>query len=312
MELGYHKPLYVLPFDHRFPYANEVFGFKPSMTAGELATAAERKQVIYRAFQQALADGVPAGAAAILVDEQHGADILGDAASREFLVILPTERSGAAEFELDYGQSFADHIEPFDPAFVKVLVKHNPQGDRALNARQLERILPLVEYCRQTERRFMFELIVPAESAQLAKFGGDAGKFDRQLRPGLTIDAIHEIQQAGVEPDVWKLEGLDTLDDCRRVGEAVRRQGRDRVGCVVLGRGEDAQRVRTWLTTAARVPAFIGFAVGRSIFSAPLLEMAAGKRSTEEATREIATRFRSWVEVFESAREGSARHRQTA
>ena len=305
--LGHEHPLYVLPFDHRFPYACEVFGFAEAMSGEQVAQAAALKQVIYEALGQAIAAGLPAHQAAVLVDERFGAAILRDAASHGLTTILPIEKSGVAEFTLDYGEQFAEHIARFDPTFVKVLVQLNPEGDAARNARQLAQLVAVSDHCRSVQRQFMFELIVPPEASQLSALGGDREKFDLEVRPALMVEAIEHIQDAGIEPDVWKIEGLDSRDDCRRVADAVRRGDRDNVGCVVLGRGENEARVRHWLETAAATPGFIGFAVGRSIFAAPLVALRAGQTTHAAAAAEIAGRFRRLVDTFEHARGPAAR-----
>ncbi|HEY5314864.1 MAG TPA: DUF2090 domain-containing protein [Pirellulales bacterium] len=307
MKPGHEHPLYVLPFDHRFPYACEVFGFAEQMTAEQEAAAAGLKQVIYEALAEAVAAGVPARHAAVLVDERFGASILRDAKDRGLTTILPIEQSGAGEFTLDYGPQWREHVADFDPTFVKVLVQLNPEGDEARNRRQLEQLKAVSDDCRSSRRRFMFELIVPPEPQQLAALDDDREKFDSAIRPGLMVAAIEQIQDVGIEPDVWKIEGLDTLQDCQRVSGAVRRDGRDGVGCVVLGRGENEARVRHWLETAACTPGFIGFAVGRSIFAAPLVALRAGESSATEAKEEIARRFCRLVETFENAQRPAAR-----
>jgi len=119
----------------------------------------------------------------------------------------------------------------------------------------------------------MFELLVPAEKAQLDCVSGDKEIYDLEIRPGLMVKAIKQLQGAGVEADVWKIEGLDRREDCEKIVVAARRNGRNKVGCIVLGRGEDDKKVHEWLTTAARVPGFIGFAVGRTVFWEPLVKM---------------------------------------
>ena len=114
------------------------------------------------------------------------------------------------------------------------------------------------------------------------------------------VETIHQLQDAGVEADVWKIEGLDSIEDCKKV-VAARRGGRDKVGCIILGRGEDDKKVREWLTTAASL-GFIGFAVGRTTFWDPLVDMRAKKITREAAVTEIARRYREWVDVFEKGR----------
>jgi len=149
--------------------------------------------------------------------------------------------------------------------------------------------------------RFMFELLVPAEKTQLEKLNGDKATYDRELRPRLMVEAIHELQDAGVEPDLWKVEGLDRREDCERVVAAARAGGRDRVGCIILGRGEDERKVRQWLGIAAEVPGFIGFAVGRTVFWDPLVAWRSKKATREQTVAAIATRYREFVGLFEQA-----------
>jgi len=120
------------------------------------------------------------------------------------------------------------------------------------------------------------------------------------------VRAITALQDAGVEPAVWKIEGIDRSEDCGKVVAAVRRLGRDRVGCIVLGRGEDDTKVRQWLKTAAAVPGFIGFAVGRTSFWAPLTDWKDGRITRDAAVREIARCYREWVDIFESSISASA------
>jgi 5-dehydro-2-deoxygluconokinase len=152
----------------------------------------------------------------------------------------------------------------------------------------------------------MFELLVPPEAAQLKRLNNDKQAYDLRLRPGLMAQAIHELQDAGVELDVWKIEGVEREEDCRTVVAAARRGGRDKVGCIVLGRGEDDAKVRQWLTTAAGVPGFIGFAVGRTTFWNPLVNYRANKIPRETAVAQIAASYREWVDLFETATTSTA------
>jgi 5-dehydro-2-deoxygluconokinase len=112
---------------------------------------------------------------------------------------------------------------------------------------------------------------------------------------------IKELQNAGVEPDVWKIEGLDRREDCEKMVATARAGGRDAVSCIILGRGEDDQKVREWLTTAASVPGFIGFAVGRTDFWDPLVALRDNKISRETAEAQIAGHYREFVDLFEGA-----------
>src|SRR5262245_34112753 len=243
MEVGFDRPLYILPFDHRGSFQTGLFGWKGTLTAEQTARVAASKAVIYDGFLAALAQGVPKERAGILVDEQFGDAILRDATARGFLTAMPAERSGQHEFDFQYGDDFARHIEAFGPTFCKVLVRYNPDGDAAMNQRQAGRLRRLSEWLRSGGRKLMFELLVPAERAELEELEGDRTAYDRTLRPTHMVEAIRELQDSGVEPDVWKVEGLDRAEDCTAVVAAARRDGRTRVGCIILGRGENEAHV---------------------------------------------------------------------
>ena len=303
MPRGYDRALYILPFDHRASFQSKLFGWKGPLNAAQTAEIADAKQIVYEGFKAAIAAGVPKEKAGILTDEQFGAAVLREAATAGFTRACAAEKSGQDEFEFAYGDDFARHIEAFDPTFSKVLIRYNPEGDRALNQRQAARLARLSAYLADRGRsRFMFELLVPAEKTQLAQLKGDQTVYDRELRPRLMMRAIQELQEAGVEPDIWKVEGLDRREDCERIVAAARAGGRDRVGCIILGRGEDDRKVRDWLATAASVAGFVGFAVGRTVFWEPLVDYRAGKKTREAASSEIARRYREFVGVFETAR----------
>jgi 5-dehydro-2-deoxygluconokinase len=304
MNVGFDQPLYILPFDHRGTFQSKMFGWKGTLSAEQTAQIAAAKQVIYDAFKAAIAGGVPKEKAGILVDEQFGAAILQDAAKHGYSTSCPAEKSGQDEFDFEYGDDFAKHIEAFNPSFCKVLVRYNPEGDKKLNQEQTARLKRLSDYLHSKGKsKYMFELLVPPEPAQLARLGGDKKAYDLQLRPNLMVQAIHQLQDGGVEPDVWKIEGLDQRQDCEKIVAAARRGGRERVGCIVLGRGEDDKKVREWLTTAATVPGFVGFAVGRTTFWDPLVDWRAKKTTREAAVKEIARRYREWVDIFDQARQ---------
>jgi myo-inositol catabolism protein IolC len=300
---GYKHSLYILPFDHRGSFETGMFHWHGALTDEQTAQIAAAKRVIYDGFKAAIAAGVRKEDAGILTDEQFGAAILRDALADGYHIACPAEKSGQEEFDFEYGDDFAAHIEAFRPTFAKVLVRYNAEGDAELNKIQAARLKKLSDYLQKANRSlFMFELLVPAEKAQLDAVNGDKKRYDLELRPPLMVRAIEELQNSGVEPDIWKIEGLDRREDCEKMVATARRDGRDSVGCIILGRGEDEQKVREWLTTAAAVPGFIGFAVGRTDFWDPLVAWREGKQSREAAVSAIAGRYREFVQIFEQAR----------
>jgi myo-inositol catabolism protein IolC len=305
MSLGYTRPLYLLPFDHRHSYLTGMFHATPPLTMDQRQAVIDSKRVIYDGFRQALLRGVPSELAGILVDEEFGADILLDASGNGYVTALSTEKSGSDEFEFEYGDAFAQHIETFQPTFAKALVRFNTEGDAALNERQTARLRRLSDYCRGAGQKFMFELLVPPTKTQLDRVGG-ADRYDRHIRPELMLNAIRVLQDSGVEPDIWKVEGLHESDDCESVVEMARRDGRDAVSCIVLGHGADEKKVRSWLQIAASVTGFIGFAVGRTTFWNPIADLLEKKITREEAASLIADRYGEWTTIFELAHHAQA------
>jgi 5-dehydro-2-deoxygluconokinase len=214
---------------------------------------------------------------------------------------MPAERSGQNYFDFQYGEEFPKHIESFDPDFTKVLVRYNPDGERELNDDQLQKLKRLSDWLKGHERRFLFELLVPAEEHQLQAVDGDAERYDAELRPELMRRAIAEIQDAGIEVDVWKIEGVEQRSDCEMLVAQARSGGRDGVACVVLGRGADDAKVDHWLTQAAPVEGFVGFAIGRSIWWDPLKAYVDGKIERLAGARKIAENYLRFVKVYEAA-----------
>ncbi|MCS7235236.1 MAG: DUF2090 domain-containing protein [Armatimonadota bacterium] len=304
MELGYRKPLYILAFDHRGSFL-KLAGIRGEPTAEEAARIRDAKQVIYEGFLRALDAGAPRDAAGVLVDEQFGAEVARDARRRGVIFAMPVERSGQDEFDFEYGEAFGEHIEAFDPTFAKVLVRYNPQGDRDLNARQAGRLRRLSGWLHGRGRKFLFELLVPPTAQQLQAVGGDEGRYDREVRPHLMVDAIRQLQEAGVEPDVWKIEGLDLRADCERISAQVRSGGREGVACVVLGRGADEAAVVRWVQAAAGVPGYVGFAIGRTIWWDGVKGHLEGRLSREQAAEAVKANYLRMIEVYRSAEQAA-------
>lgn len=301
MELGYEGKLYVLAFDHRGSFQKKFFGIEGDPNAEETARIADAKHLIYEGLVKASEEGAEASAIGALVDEQFGGDVPTDARGRAIKLAMPVEKSGQNEFDFQYDDQFGEHIERYDPDFSKVLVRFNPDGDAEMNERQLARLRRLSDWLHEHDRRFLFELLVPAEEAQLESVGGDTDRYDAELRPELMRRTIAAIQDAGIEVDVWKIEGVETREDCEMLVAQARSGGRDGVKCVLLGRGADDDKVDHWLTQAAPVDGFIGFAIGRSIWSAPLKDYLDGSAERDEATAQVAANYLRFVEVYESS-----------
>jgi myo-inositol catabolism protein IolC len=296
------KDLLILAFDHRASFIEKLFGIKGRPpTAEEKKSIQEAKQIIFDGFKLALQKKVPQEIAGLLVDEEFGSGILREAKKNGFQFAMPAEKSGQDEFDFEYGDQFSRHIEDFDPTFLKVLVRYNPESDSALNQRQLQRLKKLSDYLIETKRPFLFELIVPATPEQLAKLSGSKEKYDLELRPQLMCESIKQIQDGGVEPAIWKLEGVEKPESAKAVVAQAQSGGR-KAGVITLGRGESKEKVQEWLKVGAKIPGIIGFAVGRTIFWDPLVEFKAGKIDRTQAVEKIAQNYIEFVDLWQNER----------
>ena len=301
-KLGYDERLYVLAFDHRGSFEKMV-GATSDDAAANHAKVTGAKQLVWEGFERAVEQGAPKEFAGVLVDDQYGPDVARAAKAGGFLLAMPVEKSGQNEFDFQHGEAFGEKIEEFDPDFSKVLVRYNPDGDAAMNERQTARLARLSDWLHEHDRKFLFELLVPAEPSQLESLDGSAERFDVELRPGLMMDAILELRAGGVEADIWKIEGIDDRDACDAIAHLVRNGGRDHVSCVVLGRGASDAKVDEWLRAGAGLEGYIGFAIGRSIFSEAVKAYAADPEGfdREAAVESISANYLRFIDVYEGA-----------
>lgn len=310
--IGYDKPLFVQPFDHRGSFTKGFFGLPHGVHidsgTDQFSPVARAKTIVYQGLLKAIEMGVSKEHVGILVDTQFGSHILDDARDKEIPVSVCVEKSGQSVFDFEYGGRWVDHLRFIQPDIVKVLVRYHPHGDRAENVEQMARLKLLSEYIHSTQDHYyMFELLVPATTAEDREAGAD---YDTQIRPGLMVQAIRELQEFGIEPDIWKIEGLDRREDAEAVSEQARAgksswgESRAAVGSIILGRGSNKEKVYEWLRVGAPVAGFIGFAVGRTNFSEPLKRFIADPSQEEAAIEEIARNYKGCVDTWQQAASG--------
>jgi myo-inositol catabolism protein IolC len=287
--------LYILAIDHR--------GSFEKMVGHDLDVLLAAKMLLWRGFLGALADGAPRDAAGLLIDEQYGSGIAREAREQGVIFAMPVEKTGRDEFEFEHGDDFARTIEEYEPTYAKALVRYNPGDDDGLKRRGAARLRRLSDWLRAHDRRFLFELLVPPMDEQLRSVGGSRDRYDGEVRPELMMQAIEALQDAGVEPDLWKIEGVDERQACRAIARTARRDGRDDVGCLVLGRGASVERVDDWLRAGAGVDGYVGFAVGRSIFADAVRNFSADPAGfdVQRGVEEISARYRRFIAVYDEA-----------
>jgi myo-inositol catabolism protein IolC len=306
MALGYDGKLYILAFDHRGSFQKKMFGIDSDPTPEETERIADSKRLIFEGMELAVQRGVDASAAGVLVDEQFGADVPQRAKRENLVFAMPVEKSGQDEFDFQYGAEFGEHINKYDVNFAKVLVRYNPEGDAEMNRRQLGRLKELADWLHANDRKFLFELLVPAEPHQLESVGGDTDRYDAEVRPELMRQAIELAQNAGVEVDIWKIEGVDKREDNEMLVAQTRKgAGRDKVVSVLLGRGASDEKVDHWLREAAPVEGFVGFAIGRSIWWDALKGFLDGSIERSDAADQIADNYLRFIKVYDDAESGA-------
>jgi len=302
MALGYDGKLYILAFDHRGSFQKKMFGIEGDPTPEETDKITDAKALIFEGMEIAVERGLDASSAGVLVDEQFGGDVPERARKHGLSLTMPVEKSGQDEFDFQYGEDFPAHIEKFDPFASKVLVRYNPDGDAEMNERQLGRLKELADWLHANDRKFLFELLVPAEDAQLESVDGDTDRYDAELRPELMRRAIENCQNLGIEVDIWKIEGVDTREDAEMLSAQARKgEGRENVKSVLLGRGASDDKVDHWLQQAAGVDGFIGFAIGRSIWWDALKGFLEEGLDRRAAAEQIADNYQRFIKVYDEA-----------
>ncbi len=260
---GYSNELYILAFDHRGTLTKGLLGVEGrSPNEEEASRVSSMKDIIFDGFIEA----------------------------------KETEKV----FDFEYGDEFGEKIKEVNADFVKILVRWNPNDDEETREVQGKRIKTLSDWLEENERKFLLEFLVPATEEQLSSVDGDQSRYDSEIRPKLAVQVVEEMREKGADPDIWKIEGLDTKEDCEKVSSAIKDGGRDDVIAVVLGRGANDEKVNEWLRAGSSVDGYSGFAIGRSIFWNSLKGWHENEKSREEAISEIANSYLNFISVYQN------------
>ena len=288
-------PVFALAFDHRNSFRRDFMRLAGEPTPEQHASMVAAKGVVADALLAA-APEVSGGSVVLLIDDEYGGDFVPKAQAGGIRVAMPVEVSGQRELRYVCGGHPDRLVASRHPDYVKVLIRYNPGGDTAMNARQRARLGELARLLDGQPEQLMLELLVPPEDAQLAAVAYDRGRFDREVRATLTAAAIGQLAGDGLRPSLWKIEGPESLEDAARIAEAVRSADPDGA-CLVLGRGADYAAVRRWLAIAAATDGFTGFAVGRTIWWDALRGYADGG-DRDAAVHAVATRYLDLVRDY--------------
>jgi myo-inositol catabolism protein IolC len=296
----HEDPLFILAMDQRASFGATLFGVTGDEPDAEQAEAMRfAKRLIFEGLLAAL-PMMTSGRAGVLVDEQYGQDVIDGAGHGAAPVVLavPLEASGHDWFTLEYGEQWLEHVDRIKPDYAKVLIRDNPAFDPLIREHQLADLAQVSAGLRQIGVPLIYELLVPGTDEQLAAAGGDPAVYDRDIRPGLVAAVIADNQAHGVEPALWKVEGLDTVDAARYVARQARADGRQ-TDLIVLGRDAPVDRLNHWLGVASQVREFVGFAIGRSIWEDVIRDYRAADMydltAATVARNEIAARYLNFV-----------------
>ena len=298
---GYSQDLYILAFDHRGTITKGLLGVEGrEPTQDEANKVSEMKEIIFDGFLKANEYGITGGDPAILVDETFGLEVQQKAKEMNIKFAAPVEKSGQKVFDFEYGEQFGEKINEVGADFVKILVRWNPDDEEEIRETQGNRIKELSDWLTENDKKFLLEFLVPATEEQLASVENDQARYDSEIRPKLAVKVVEEMRERGADPDIWKIEGLDTPEDCEKVAHAIRTGDREDVIAVVLGRGASDEKVNEWLRAGSSVEGYKGFAIGRSIFWDALKSFHEGEKSREEAVEEIAQSYLGFLSVYQN------------
>jgi myo-inositol catabolism protein IolC len=241
----------------------------------------------------------PDESAMLLIDEEYGSAAIERAGLLRVPTIVPVERSGQSELLFQYGDSYWERFRATGANNAKVLIRYNPDGDAAVNKRGRLRLAELARRAEADRVDVMLELLVPPTVRQLEACGGSENRYDDTLRPDLVLRAMEEIAGASVRPKWWKVEGYRDVAVARQIAQLGGQTSS--AGCLVLGRGADPARVEEWVRVAAFAGGFVGFAVGRTIWTEPLGELLTRRIDREVAVARIASGYLAIAEVFRNA-----------
>jgi myo-inositol catabolism protein IolC len=296
-------PLFILAMDHRESFGRTLFAVKDdNPDQKQLAAMKDAKRLIFDGLKAA-APSLTTGRPGVLVDELYGQAVIDEASKSDTIVLaVPVEASGHEWFVLQFGDEWLEHVQRIRPDYAKVLVRDNPDFDSTARSEQLDDLAQVTAELAKIGVPLIYELLVPATEAQLAQAGGSTDTYDRDIRPDLVTQVIADNQQNGVTPTLWKVEGLETVEAAQQVA-AQARSGQSPVtgqpaDLIVLGRDAPADRLDHWLSVASQVPAFTGFAIGRSIWEDVIRDYEASSRDDQAWARgrdEIASRYLNFV-----------------
>ncbi|MFH1890674.1 MAG: DUF2090 domain-containing protein [Candidatus Kuenenbacteria bacterium] len=290
------KNLFIMPFDHRSSFKKALFEKRSGLSRREEEAVREYRKIIYEGFLAALKRRGDRGDMGILVDEEYGSAIIQKALKKKVVACLSVEKSGRLDFAFEYGRDFGRHILKFKPNYVKALVRYNPK-EKEKNSKQLKNLKKFGSWCKDNSYKLMIELLIPPTRADLNRVQGNKERYDEKIRPQLAVRAVSEFHQAGIEPDVWKIEAFKDKLAWQGVINEIRRDNRENTGIIMLGRGESMAKVKGWIKICPKNQVN-GFAIGRTIWWRAVMDLHKKKISRKQAINQIADNYLEFIKLW--------------
>lgn len=280
--LGYKGKIYMLPFDHR-DFLIRSFSLTKPLSKADKNLISYYKSIIFQGFLLSRRESKYKKEMSILIDEEFGSDIINLAKQQKILLAVSTEKSGKEFFEFEHGKNFGKFISKVNPDFVKVLIRYDLKNKKQ-NQVQLKKLKTLNDFCKAKNKKFLIELLTP--------------KTENKAQE--TVSAISQIQGAGIDPDIWKIEAYDKKSDWEAIIRQIKNtKTRKNVSIIMLGRGEDMKQVQKWISIAKKFDDINGFAVGRTIFYDAIISLYNGKISKNRAIEIIKDNYLKIINFWE-------------
>jgi len=289
-------PYCMVAFDHRNSFESALNGIG---AASDLARRAELKLMIWQSIQEVLLRLPARTRVAVLIDRGHKR-IVSEAVGAAVTVAIALEASGHRRLIPAARSSILQQeLRTTGGGLGKVLVRWFPDDSALDRRRRLAELGRLDNLVADAGAGFLLELLVSPAADGIAS-GRSRQHWEETVLPVYQREAIEEILDSGVTPQVWKIEGHPDADAAAALSELVGSTRRD-ASVLVLGGGAEIGHLRRVFSCADHDGRFTGFAVGRSIWWKPTAAFCRGEITEASARSAIGDNFLAVIDTFNSA-----------
>jgi 5-dehydro-2-deoxygluconokinase len=273
-----HFPFFILPFDHRNGLAKDVLGSTYPFSETDLVKAKDMKRMVFEAILKVRDGYTGSGSLGSLFDEETALDVILEAKKVGLPVTVSMEKSGTKTLELIHGDKFGDRLNELRPTFGKILVHYHP-GQEDENANQRAIIKTASDWCATNGVPLMLEILLDKKDGHT---------------PDDMLKVFSELHAAGIKVGMWKIEGFEKPEDWKKIAPEAQ------APMIILGRGQNATAVATWIEAAAKSGVVDGFAIGRTIFQDSLAAYSEGTIARADAIQKIADNYAHFIKLWET------------